>query len=436
MDTPNFEAPAYLKNLQAGRKFKGFVKFDYEMPAHHELTMREIGGREVVVRVEAAQTCYTSVEAILKENIPGDLPFRIPDTGMTVGHGGVGYVEAVGPQVISTKVGDRVVVHLHGSCGRCYHCLHMRADKCLNFSVIAQDFLGPNCTTENGRPVITHFGGMAELLVTHEEHVSPIFTDVPAPDLSMLTCVGGCGLGMTMTNCPVDVASDVVIFGAGPVGLSAVQGAKIKGASRIIVVEPIPYRREIALKLGATDVVDPNKYTGREKASNTSGAHMDYWDDELVQHLRKMTASKTDRLFAGGVKTGPDHVIEAVGGDLMVPRNLPQGPDPSGVTVLNQAWELCSFIGTLTTCSFGHPKDSTVTFPATEWADGSKHHWPGTGGGTNDRRDTPKFVRLMETGQLDMNTLAAKSYGLDDVVEAYEVCGHREVVATVVTPNE
>lgn len=60
---------------------------------------------------------------------------------------------------------------------------------------------------------------------------------------------------------------------------------------------------------------------------------------------------------------------------------------------------------------------------------------PGTGGGTNDRRDTPKFVRLMEAGQLDMKTLDARSCPLDDVVEAYQVCGDREVIATVVTPN-
>ena len=66
-----------------------------------------------------------------------------------------------------------------------------------------------------------------------------------------------------MTNAPVEVASDVVIFGAGPVGLASVMGAKVKGASRIIVVEPIPYRRDLALKLGATDVVDPNQYNDR-----------------------------------------------------------------------------------------------------------------------------------------------------------------------------
>ena len=135
----------------------------------------------------------------------------------------------------------------------------------------------------------------------------------------MLTCVGGCGLGMTMTNAPVEVASDVVIFGAGPVGLSSVMGAKVKGASRIIVVEPIPYRRDLALKLGATDVVDPNQYNDRKPIPNAP-ANGDRFRDVLVEHLREMTKEKTDRLWSGGGRIGPHHVIEAVGGDKIKPR--------------------------------------------------------------------------------------------------------------------
>lgn len=430
----NTQTVAINKNAQAGRKFRGLVKFNMENPAIRELTMREIGGRELVIRVQAAQTCYTSVEAILKHNSPGEIP--IPDLGCTVGHGGVGIVEAIGPHVISTKIGDRVLVNLHPACGRCYNCLHQRSDKCVNMGFMAEGDLGPTCTTDDGRPVITHLGGMAELIITNEEHVTPIFTDVSAAEISMLTCVGGCGLGMALTNCPVEVASDVVIFGAGPVGLSALQGAKIKGASRIIVVEPIPYRREIALALGATDVVDPNLYTERIKMPHARGAFMDYYQDSLVAHIRDMTKTKNARFMSGAGRNGPHHVIEAVGGDLIKPKNLPQGPDPTGVTVLQQSWELCSAIGTLTTCSYGHPHGAEVSFPATQWADGSKHHWPGTGGGTNDRRDTPKYIRLMETGQLDMKTLAAKTYSLDDAIEAYQCCGDRECVATVVTPND
>jgi S-(hydroxymethyl)glutathione dehydrogenase/alcohol dehydrogenase len=76
-----------------------------------------------------------------------------------------------------------------------------------------------------------------------------------------------------------------------------------------------------------------------------------------------------------------------------------------------------------------------VQLPASQWADSAKHFWGGTDGGTNDRRDVPRYVRLMETGQLDMKALASKTYPLNQTKEAYQVCADRTVVATIITPN-
>ena len=418
-------APAILANTQAGRKFKAFVKFRRERPTVVDVTARGLTGNQVLLRVEAAQTCYSNIDQVLKNDE------RTPASNASiVGHGGVGVVEAIGPLVISTRVGDRVILNLHAACGRCWNCLNMRSDKCRSGQA-APVAIG---TLSDGTEVFGRTGAMSELAITGEEMVTPIFTSITGPEIAMLTCVGGCGLGMTMTNAPVDVASDVVIFGAGPVGLSAVMGAKVKGASRIIVVEPIPYRRELALKLGATDVVDPNRYKGRQPIPNPP-ANGDRFKDELVDYLREMTKPGTDRLWSGGGKNGPDHVIEAVGGDTWKPKTQPQGPDPTGVTVLNQCWELCSSIGTLVTCSVGHPRDAFVALPASQWADGAKHHWPGTGGGTNDRRDSGRYIRLAETGQINLKALVGRTYPLSQTPEAYEVIADRDVVATVVLPN-
>jgi S-(hydroxymethyl)glutathione dehydrogenase/alcohol dehydrogenase len=418
------QAPAILTNTQAGRRFKAFVKYSTsELPGVVDVTARALGGNQVLLRVDAAQTCYTSIDQVL---IPGT-----PTNQATiVGHGGVGIVEAIGPQVISTRVGDRVILNLHAACGRCHNCLRMRSDKC-RAGAASNDPIADL----NGMPVFGRTGAMSELAITGEEYVTPLFTDVSSVEISMLTCVSGCGLGMTMTNAPVEVASDVVIFGAGPVGLSAVMGARVKGASRIIVVEPIPYRRELAQRLGATDVVDPNQFKDRAPLPNAP-ANGDRFRDSLVEHLREMTRRKyEDRIWAGGGRNGPDHVIEAVGGDKMKPRRLPQGPDPTGVTVLNQCWELGSSVGSIVTCSVGHPSDAFVRLPASQWADGAKHHWPGTGGGTNDRRDSQRYCRLMETGQIDLKAIASRTYPLGQTREAYQVCADREVVATIVTPN-
>jgi threonine dehydrogenase-like Zn-dependent dehydrogenase len=220
----------------------------------------------------------------------------------------------------------------------------MRADKCL-ISGGSIDLVP--IADMRSTPVFSPLGGFAELMIVHEEQAVPVFTSVAADELAQLNCVSNCGLATTMTLAPVDVASDVVVFGAGPVGLSAIQGARIKGASQIIVVEPIRYRRELALKLGATTALDPN----------VEGQN-------LVKHIQELCTSKiakTDRRWAGGGNIGPDHIIEAVGGDRLPPKTE-KGPDPTGVQVLQQ-------------CSHGRESaNSGVSMGRRSKAPSARHH--------------------------------------------------------------
>src|SRR5205807_7741093 len=129
---------------------------------------------------------------------------------------------AVGPDVFAIRVGDRVMVSFHSSCGWCSNCVNLRADQCLNLNADAV----PTGELTDGKPVFSGISGMTEIMIVNEEKAVPIFTDVPPAELAMLHCVGNTGLAMTMTHAPVEAGSDVVIFGAGPVGLSAVQGAR------------------------------------------------------------------------------------------------------------------------------------------------------------------------------------------------------------------
>ena len=400
-------APAIRTGSQAGRKFRAFVKWNADPASIQEVTLRPISRRQIVVRTEAAQACYTLVTDGLTR---GDSPQR----ATIMGHGGVGIVEAVGPQVIRIQVGDRVLVNQRAQCGSCYNCLRMRADKCL----ISGGSVELVPTADMGAtPVFSPLGGFAELMIVHEEQAVPVFTSVAADQLAQLNCVSNCGLATTMTLAPIEVASDVVVFGAGPVGLSAIQGARIKGASQIIVVEPIRYRRELALKLGATTALDPN----------VEG-------ENLVKHIQELCTSKiakTDRRWAGGGNIGPDHIIEAVGGDRLPPK-AEKGPDPTGVQVLQQCWELGSQIGTIVTTSVGHPTGAKVQIPASQWADGAKHHLPGTMGGCNPRRDSPRFIRLIETGQFDMKSISTATFPLDRVKDAFQAAADRTTVSASV----
>ena len=420
-------APAVLTNTQAGRRFRAFVKYSTAAPSIVELTARALTGRLVVVRTEAAQTCYTTVRQVLQPSA------NAPGSPGILGHGGVGIVEAVGPQAFRVRPGDRVMVAFHAACGSCHNCLWMRSDQCVNRGNATAV---PICDMGSTPLMSSDSTGMTELMIVHEEHAIPVFTSVSSAELAMLPCVGGAGLGMATTNGPVQIASDVVVFGAGPVGLSALQGARIKGASRLIMVEPIQYRREIALKLGATHVLDPNQFkrTPRVRPPNGFGRDDSRFDDTLVDHIRELCKQPTDRFFAGGGRNGPDHVLEAAGGDQMPPKEA-AGPDPTGITTLMQSWDLCSRVGSAVSCTVGQPEDAFVQIPGSQFGDSAKHWWVCTAGGTNDRRDTPRYARLMETGQLNMKALVGGTYPLSATREAYQVCADRTVVATIVTPN-
>src|SRR4030095_11970785 len=157
------------------------------------------------------------------------------------GHGGIGVVEAVGPEVRRVQVGDRVCVSGTPQCGNCYRCVRGRADMCQFLSAIGADDLEIIAELNDGTPVFenSHIGGLAELMVTTEEWVVPIFTKAAAVDLGMVcSCVTVAGLGAALSPnlAPVEPASAVAVVGCGPLGLSAVQGARIAGATTVIAI--------------------------------------------------------------------------------------------------------------------------------------------------------------------------------------------------------
>ena len=386
---------------QTDRTFQAFVR----LPAGasvEELRLLPVTGRRVVVRTEACQLCYTIVNQAL-----GAGPN--PPQANILGHGGVGIVEAVGPEARRVRMGDRVLVSLTQHCGECYNCMRGQADRCLGYG----DPPTPIAEMSDRTPVFGDIGGCAELMVPNDERLVPIFTDLPADELSLLTCVSACGLGTTMFHAPLEAGTDVAVLGAGPVGLSAIQGARIKGASQIIAVEPIGVRRELALKVGATIALDPNEE-----------------GDDLVERIQDLCRAKTDRRVAGGGWVGPDLVVEAVGGDRFPP-TVEAGPDPTGVLSLQQAWDLCSRTGYVVTCGVGRPADAVVTFPANRWANGAKHHHPGNFSGTNAKRDMPQFVRFMETGQFDGTSLVTWTGSLDRIREGFQAAADRTTVNAV-----
>ena len=394
-----------------GLKFKALVRHGTALTME-TLTLRPLHPQQVVIRNQASQTCYTTTNALNTTNAVAN--------AVVAGHGGVGIVEEVGSQVKRVQPGDQVVMSITPQCGACANCLNGRADIC---AMLGRPAI-PQATMSGGTPVQMANGpsGYSEFLVTWEEFVVPVFTKVPPVELSLLACVSACGLGLAMCRYPVEAGSDVVVFGLGPVGLSAVQGARIQGATRIIGVDPIKYRRELAMKVGATHVIDSNADRG----------------NDLVNKINAIAADvvPAGRFFAGQIRpnqAGAMYVLEAVGGTRFpLPAGIESPFDMTGVDALQQCYNVVRGGGYLRTCSVGHPANATVSFPAARWANSSKTHVPGNFAGVQALRDIPRFVRLIERGLFDAKSLVGKAYPSDQAREALQACADRTVITSII----
>jgi S-(hydroxymethyl)glutathione dehydrogenase/alcohol dehydrogenase len=436
-------------SVVARQRFRGWVSrgTGSGRTTLHDLTLRPIGGRQVIVRTEATNLCYSNVGAVLgiQPNVapppaPSGAPAadaprpaappaptgfgRLNQMALIQGHGGVGIVEAVGPEVRRVQVGDRVCVSGTPQCGACYQCLRGRADMCQFLGRQGPDDLVPIADMADGTPVYanSHIGGLAEKMVTFEEWVVPIFTTASAHELGMVcSCVAVAGLGATTSQnvALVEPGSIVAVVGCGPLGLSAVQGARISGASTIIAIDPIRARREIALKTGATHALDPNVEGTR-----------------LVDRVRELSSGPNNRLWAGGRDAdgllggaGADFVIEAAGADAVTPR-LEAGPDPTGILPLRQAYEMTAAGGHIVTTSL--PR-GTLSLPAVLFTIGGRTHHAGQAGGCNPMRDIPRFVELLDKGQFNARALATSVVPIERMLDAYQEVAYRTTITAIMT---
>jgi len=401
----------------------------------HDVRLRPISGRQVVVRTEACNLCYSNVGAVLglqpapppgvaNQAAVGLAGVNANAMAIIQGHGGVGVVEAVGPEVRRVQLGDRVCVSGTPQCGSCYHCLRGRADVCQLLGRNLPSDLVPIGDLRDGTPVYanSHIGGLAELMVTFEEWVVPVVTRADPVDLGMvLSCVAVAGLGATTSGTLARVApgSVVAVVGCGPLGLSAVQGARIAGASTIIAIDPIKMRRDLALKVGATHVLDPNVEGNR-----------------LVERVRSLSSGPTSRPWSGGRDSGgrrsgagADFVVEACGAEFVRPK-LEQGPDPTGILPMQQAYEMCNAGGHLVTTGLVR---GTIALPAFLFAIGGISHSGGQAGGANPMRDLPRFVSLLDSGQYNAKALVTRVVPLADMLDAYEEVAYRTTVTAIMT---
>lgn len=209
---------------------------------------------EILVRIVGVGVCHTDLFFQLQGIIPAPA---------VLGHEGAGVVERVGADVTKVAPGDHVILTFR-SCGSCTQCGAGQPAYCatmqeLNYRGARPD--GSKTIQIEGTPVGSSFFGQssfATYALAYETNVVKIRKDVDLAMMGPLACSVQTGVGAILRSMRCEPGSSIVISGGGAVGLSAVMGARLAGCARILLVEPIEGRRELALEFGATHVIDPN----------------------------------------------------------------------------------------------------------------------------------------------------------------------------------
>lgn len=309
------------------------------------------------------------------------------------GHAGVGVVEEIGPGVSRVRVGDRVLITSNPNCGVCAYCLRGRPDQCAEMVPIGPAYAVLADGTEvhaNGS-----VGCFAELAVVPETQLTPVTTDLPADQLSLIANPVATGVGAALIIAPIQPGSVVAVLGCGPVGLSYIQGARLAKADQIIAIDPLPHRREAASRLGATAVVDPGEI-------------------DPVEAVRELSGDVGGLVFGRGA----DYTFEAAG----------------DATAAEQAWNMARLTGHVTLAGMGGQRP-TVTFPYAEFSilAGRTVHscqW----GGVLQRRDFPWLIKLAERGELDVAGMAERNYALKEISDAFRDVNARAVIGATLLP--
>jgi len=219
-----------------------------------EIELEEPRAGDVLVRMAATGVCGSDLHLVRGE-------WTRP-TPMVLGHEGAGVIEAVGDGVEGHAPGDRVLLSWAPSCGECLPCRTGRPVACAPLRAGVSAGTLPDGTTRmsaDGRTVyrMTAIGALAERIVVPANAALPLPDDIELDHAALVGCAALTGVGAALHRAHITPGASVLVVGAGGVGQFCVQGARIAGAQRIVAADPLPGRREQALRLGATEAVDP-----------------------------------------------------------------------------------------------------------------------------------------------------------------------------------
>lgn len=340
-------------------------------------------GNEVLIRNVACGVCHSDLHVA-----DGSFPSAMP---VILGHEAAGVVEAVGEDVRDLKVGDHVVTCVSAYCGNCEYCLTGRLALCLRKGLDRPRAAPPRLRLNGpeGDKVFQFggLGGFAETMLISERSCVAIPRDIPFDRAGLLGCAVATGVGAVIHTAKINPGATVAVIGCGGVGLMAVNGASIAGASRIVAIDRVPEKLELAKTMGATDVILADETDLAKQVIELTKGGVDYSFEAIG--LKTTTEQAFRMLRPGGTATvvgvariGTTFEISAM--DLLLERKL-QG----------------SYIG-------------SNRFPL----------------------DVPQFVTWYKQGKLKLDELVAGHYPLDRVDEALEELHSGKSARSIITLSD
>jgi len=339
---------------------------------------------EVLVKVVASGVCHTDAFTLSGDDPEGIFP-------VILGHEGGGIVEQVGEGVTSVKVGDHVIPLYTPECGECKFCLSGKTNLCQKIRETQGKGLMPDGTTrfyKDGQPIFHYMGcsTFSEYTVLPEISLAKVNKYAPLEEVCLLGCGVTTGIGAVMNTAKVEEGATVAIFGLGGIGLSAVIGANIAKASRIIAIDINESKFELAKKLGATDFINPKDY------------------DKPIQDV---IVAMTD----GGV----DYSFECIGNVNLM---------RSALECCHKGWGESVVIGV----AGAGQEISTRPFQLV-----TGRVWRGSAfGGVKGRTELPDYVERYLAGEFKLNDFITHTMVLEDINEAFELMHKGESIRSVI----
>ncbi|MHC8491841.1 S-(hydroxymethyl)glutathione dehydrogenase/class III alcohol dehydrogenase [Thalassospira sp. SM2505] len=339
---------------------------------------------EVRIKIVATGVCHTDAFTLSGDDPEGIFP-------AILGHEGGGIVESVGEGVTSVAVGDHVIPLYTPECGECKFCKSGKTNLCQKIRVTQGKGLMPDGTTrfsQNGKPIYHYMGcsTFSEYTVLPEISLAKINKAAPLEEVCLLGCGVTTGMGATVNAAKVKPGDSVAVFGLGGIGLSAIIGAQMAGAGRILAIDLNEKKFELAKQLGATDCINPQKF------------------DKPIQEV---IVELTD----GGV----DWSFECIG-NVNVMR--------SALECCHKGWGESVIIGV----AGAGQEISTRPFQLV-----TGRVWRGTAfGGVKGRSQLPDYVERYLAGEFKLSDFITHTMKLEDINEAFDLMHEGESIRSVI----